>query len=183
MSASSLKLSHVYEATCHCLSQVAWGYHFETLARRLQRSLQSEECLPLWLHRDCGELIGCRNANRIRRFGQRMQRHTSKHSSPSLLNKVLTTLHFLGLEAGRQITRGAASLVESKPRPGERTQRGKATYGLPGFRPRMRRDPQCLTFASRCFSSVAGFSEKGTIGTTTTCLAEATMIRPDPQTR
>ncbi|CAE7702475.1 unnamed protein product, partial [Symbiodinium sp. CCMP2456] len=25
--------------------EVAWGYHFETLARRLQRSLQSEECL------------------------------------------------------------------------------------------------------------------------------------------
>ncbi|CAE7947168.1 unnamed protein product [Symbiodinium sp. KB8] len=25
--------------------EVAWGYHFETLARRLQRSLQNEECL------------------------------------------------------------------------------------------------------------------------------------------
>lgn len=25
--------------------EVAWGYHFETLAKRIQRSLQSEECL------------------------------------------------------------------------------------------------------------------------------------------
>lgn len=25
----------------------AWGYHFETLGKRIQRSLQSEECLPL----------------------------------------------------------------------------------------------------------------------------------------